>query len=80
MWNGGYFGIIHYIRGVLPKPDSKKGELATNFAAGALGGTFGTMLNTPFDVVKTRIQNQRPGSIKYNWTLPALGTIAKEEG
>jgi solute carrier family 25 (mitochondrial 2-oxodicarboxylate transporter), member 21 len=43
----------------------------------------GTILNTPFDVVKTRIQNQvnRPGIVsKYNWALPSLGTIMREEG
>jgi len=53
----------------------------------------GTVLNTPFDVVKTRIQavqqltstgagagtvaNMKP---KYNWALPALHTVFKEEG
>lgn len=46
---------------------------------GAMGGTIGTMLNTPFDVVKTRIQNSEVGT-KYVWTLPSLGTIAREEG
>jgi len=36
-----------------------------------------------FDVVKSRIQNtvRVRGTIpKYNWTLPALGLVAKEEG
>jgi len=41
------------------------------------------MLNTPFDVVKSRIQNSPriAGQIpKYNWTYPALGVVAREEG
>lgn len=49
-----------------------------------MGGFVGTVLNTPFDVVKTRIQNQGKSSsaavAKYAWTLPALVTVAKEEG
>lgn len=39
------------------------------------------MLNTPFDVVKTRIQNQAKGSVlKYNWTLPGVALVYREEG
>jgi len=39
------------------------------------------MLNTPFDVVKTRIQNQPKGSVlKYNWTLPGVAIVYREEG
>lgn len=38
---------------------------------------------SPFDVVKSRIQNSPKiaGSVpKYNWAVPALGTIMREEG
>ncbi|KAJ3287840.1 hypothetical protein HK104_008432 [Borealophlyctis nickersoniae] len=80
VWNGGYFGSISAIRAALPKPETKKGTLLNNFMAGSIGGTLGTLLNTPFDVVKTRIQNQSKLPYKYNWTLPALGTIVREEG
>jgi len=54
--------------------------LRNNFIAGAIGGTVGTILNTPFDVVKTRIQNDSGTIKKYNWTLPAVKTVAQEEG
>jgi hypothetical protein len=48
---------------------------------GALAGTFGTILNTPADVVKSRIQNQpKDMPRKYNWTIPSLAIIAREEG
>lgn len=80
MWNGGYFGTIFYVKDKLPKPKTEQGNLFVNFVAGALSGTFGTILNTPYDVVKSRIQNQVSEPKKYNWTIPALGTIAKEEG
>lgn len=82
-WNSGYFGSIFTVRSALPKRESKAGQLWNNFLAGATGGTIGTVLNTPFDVVKSRIQNSPriAGQIpKYNWTLPSVGLVAKEEG
>lgn len=80
-WNGGYFGLIHFVKSQMPKTDSEGQRLFQDFIAGFLSGTFGTMLNTPFDVAKTRIQNQLPGTVhKYNWTLPALLKIQQEEG
>ncbi len=56
-WNAGYFGVIHSVKAQLPKPETKQGELVNNLTAGTIGGTFGTVLNTPFDVVKSRVQN-----------------------
>ncbi|CAG8572188.1 2183_t:CDS:2 [Paraglomus brasilianum] len=88
-WNGGYFGVIYTIRKRLPKAEAsilrivqctKKGTLFNNFVAGAIGGTVGTIINTPFDVVKTRIQGDSGPNRKYNWTLPALKTVFREEG
>ncbi|KAG2175333.1 hypothetical protein INT44_007821 [Umbelopsis vinacea] len=80
-WNGGYFGVIFGVRDVLPKAETKEGQLLINFTAGAIGGTVGTALNTPFDVVKTRIQGYNgTGPRKYNWTLPSVALVAKEEG
>jgi solute carrier family 25 2-oxodicarboxylate transporter 21 len=57
--------------------------MLSNFIAGAIAGTIGTCLNNSVDVVKSRIQNQvvLPGQTpKYNWTIPSLQLIAKEEG
>ncbi|KAG2385802.1 hypothetical protein C9374_002951 [Naegleria lovaniensis] len=80
-WNGGYFGLIHAVKSRMPATNSEGQRLFQDFIAGFLSGTFGTMLNTPFDVVKTRIQNQLPGTVhKYNWTLPALVKVYNEEG
>ena len=60
---------------------NKNEQLVNNFIAGTIGGTFGTMLNTPMDVVKTRIQGYTgQGPKKYNWTLPSIALVAKEEG
>ena len=77
----GYFGVIKFVRSALPEAETKQGLLLRNFIAGSIGGTVGTLLNTPFDVAKTRIQGQLPGQpIKYGWTLPSIGIIWKEEG
>lgn len=83
LWNAGYFGCIFQIRALLPKANDKKGQITNDLVSGAVGGTVGTILNTPLDVVKSRIQNTQKvaGTIpKYNWALPALGTVMREEG
>lgn len=83
VWNAGYFGCIFQIRGLLPKATNKKSQMRNDLIAGSTGGTVGTLLNTPMDVVKSRIQNTprvSGGIPKYNWTLPALGTVFREEG
>lgn len=83
LWNSGYFGVIHQIKALLPKAENKSQGMRNDLLAGSLGGTFGTILNTPMDVVKSRIQNSPKiaGSIpKYNWAWPALGTVMREEG
>ncbi|PBK60999.1 mitochondrial carrier [Armillaria solidipes] len=82
-WNGGYFGCIFQVRALLPKAENQQSELLNNFISGSIGGFAGTALNTPFDVVKSRIQGSAkvPGvTPKYNWTYPALVTIFQEEG
>jgi len=82
-WNGGYFGCIFQVRSMMPKAESPQGQLFNNFVSGTVGGFVGTAINTPFDVVKSRIQgaSQVPGVVpKYNWTYPALLTIMREEG
>jgi solute carrier family 25 2-oxodicarboxylate transporter 21 len=82
-WNGGFFGSIYQVRALLPKAETPQAQLMNNFISGSVGGFVGTALNTPFDVVKSRIQGSTkiPGvAPKYNWTYPALVTIFREEG
>jgi len=84
-WNGGYFGVIDYLRKITPDAKSEQGKKFRSFVIGALAGTFGTMLNTPPDVVKSRIQNQdavlaKGVPRKYHWTVPSMATILREEG
>ena len=85
LWNAGYFGVIFQIKELLPKAaqGDKATQIRNDLIAGASGGTIGTVLNTPMDVVKSRIQNSPKisGSIpKYNWAWPAVGTVLREEG
>ena len=83
LWNSGYFGCIFQIKALLPSSTTKSQQVLNDLTAGAVGGTVGTILNTPMDVVKSRIQNSPKiaGSIpKYNWAWPAVGTVLKEEG
>ena len=85
LWNSGYFGCIFQVRALLPaNPTGDKSiQMRNDLLSGSIGGTDGTILNTPMDVVKSRIQNSTKvvgGVPKYNWAWPALGTVAKEEG
>lgn len=85
LWNGGYFGCIFQVRAQLPaaEPGNKAQKTRNDLIAGSIGGTAGTILNTPMDVVKSRIQNSPkvPGQVpKYNWAWPAVATVMKEEG
>uniref|UniRef100_A0A0W0EWD7 Mitochondrial carrier n=1 Tax=Moniliophthora roreri TaxID=221103 RepID=A0A0W0EWD7_MONRR len=82
-WNGGYFGCIFQVKSMMPKAETPQAQLFNNFISGSIGGLAGTVINTPFDVVKSRIQGtiKVPGvKPKYNWTYPALVTIFREEG
>ncbi|OAL37009.1 hypothetical protein AYO20_03778 [Fonsecaea nubica] len=85
LWNAGYFGCIFQVKSLMPKVDkAERGKAMLNdFISGTIGGTVGTILNTPMDVVKSRIQNSPKvnGQVpKYNWAWPGLGTIMREEG
>jgi len=82
-WNAGYFGCIFKVREMLPKPQTSSARLTNDLIAGTVGGCVGTIINTPFDVVKSRIQGAAkvPGvAPKYNWTYPSIVTIFREEG
>ena len=81
-WNGVYFACIGSIRKLFPPVDKNAHgkQMLMSFTAGLIGGGLGTLLNTPLDVVKSRMQNQLPGSKTYNWTLQSLVLIWRSEG
>jgi solute carrier family 25 2-oxodicarboxylate transporter 21 len=86
VWNATYFGLIHDLnkRFALPPEKKTRGrQLFVDFLVGFIAGVAATTLNTPFDVVKSRIQSvrtQTTGPRKYNWSLPSLFTVWREEG
>ncbi|CAB4256829.1 similar to Saccharomyces cerevisiae YPL134C ODC1 Mitochondrial inner membrane transporter [Maudiozyma barnettii] len=57
VWNSGYFGLIHFVRSILPNTENKGLETSYNFIAGALGGSLSCFLSVPFDVVKSQVQS-----------------------
>lgn len=83
VWNAGYFGCIFQIRALLPQAKNKKSSMMNDLIAGSVGGTFGTIMNTPLDVVKSRIQSMPRGATGpevYSWTWPAVARLYREEG
>eukprot|EP01084_Bolivina_argentea_P314470 544692_1 len=82
-WNGTYFGCIDYLKKEILCPPEGSSPVLYNFAAGIVGGTLATLTNTPFDVVKSRMQNQivQEGEIpQYRYTVPSLLTVLSKEG
>src|ERR1700753_3569299 len=83
LWNAGYFGCIFQVRALLPTATDNRSKITNDIISGSIGGTVGTILNTPMDVVKSRIQNSVlvAGQVpKYNWAWPSLGIVMREEG
>lgn len=74
-WNGPYFAIGP----ILKEKMGAKSKVSTAIA-GMIAGAIATLFNTPLDVVKSRMQNQKLGQNKYNWAFPSLVTVLKEEG
>ena len=83
LWNSGYFGCIFQVKALMLPAQDKSQQVRNDLISGMIGGTVGTMLNTPMDVVKSRIQNSPKvagGVPKYGWAWPALGIVLREEG
>jgi len=94
VWNGAYFGIIGVVRGKYPlsveAAKSKSTQLGYKFSTGVVGSICGTLLNTPFDVVKSRMQQQgtsveggegrHAARFKYRNAWQSLSVILREEG
>lgn len=83
IWNAGYFGVIFQVRDLLPDAKDSTQKTFNDLISGMIGGIVGTALNTPFDVVKSRIQSTSSidGQVrKYNWAWPSLGIVLREEG
>ncbi|KAF9970846.1 hypothetical protein BGZ73_006296 [Actinomortierella ambigua] len=88
-WSAMYFGTIHAVRLAFPErpshPLDKHEKMAKAFVAGTLGGLLGTLVSSPFDVVKSRIQSCTGNRLyaagpSNPWTWPAIWTLLRQEG
>ena len=62
-------------------PKTLAEELVIDLMAGFTGGLIGTVLNSPFDVVKSRAQNmETKRNSKVPNTFRVLADIARREG
>jgi solute carrier family 25 (mitochondrial 2-oxodicarboxylate transporter), member 21 len=84
VWNAGYFGCISQVRSLMPTATTRENAMVNDLVAGSVGGTVGTLLNTPLDVVKSRIQSGSMGSEsrgqKVPWVWPGVIEVYKAEG
>lgn len=85
IWNSCYFGISRTAAGAFPSQpgDSKARVLGGKFLAGLVAGGSGSFLNTPLDVVKSRIQRgtpERPSLYAELGAAQSLRKIYREEG
>jgi len=83
-WNALYFANIGYIKDYILTPQmraqqSNMSQAIYSFLYGTTAGLIATAVNTPLDLVKSRIQlGVHEG--KYRWAWQTLFLIAKEEG
>jgi len=79
VWNGLFFACIPSVNKYLPKREGKNGELFNKFISGAVASTIATCANTPFDMVKSRMQNTSFKS-PSKFVLPNLLHVYRTEG
>jgi len=66
---------------LLAKPQARGEKLRCDFLAGFTGGLVGTVMNTPFDVTKSRVQNMEVGRAgKLPNPFVVLADVARKEG
>ncbi|TQD74806.1 hypothetical protein C1H46_039643 [Malus baccata] len=64
-----------------PKEAGVQPTTLQTLVCGGIAGSTAALFTTPFDVVKTRLQTQIPGSMsQYNGVIHALQEIGKNEG
>ena len=60
--------------------DEKKTLGVAEFVAGCMGGFAQVIIGQPFDIVKVRLQTQKPGEAIYSGASDCLAKIVKNEG
>lgn len=82
--NGTMFGLIFWSKRssyvTLPEPTSAAGVVALDLGVGMAAAFVGTLVKMPFDVAKSRLQNQPAGEQYYRHTLQTCAAIWRDEG
>ena len=96
IWNCVYFGTMHWLKSQVPEPKSSVMLHVHTLVSGFFGAVFATLFESPFDVVKSRLQSQvpleaqvstalsagerGPVQLKYRGTFQTIRVIYQEEG
>lgn len=86
--HAGKFGLIFWTKHnehfTLPQPTSAVGAVTLDLAVGMFAAFVGTLVKMPFDVAKSRLQNQStpPAGTepRYRHTLQCCASIWRDEG
>jgi len=83
-FNGLYFGLIFTAKNYLPESTAPGQTFAQNLVLGCGAGAISTFAIAPFDVVKSRMQNERrpdaAAKAEYSTVQRALVRIVRTEG
>lgn len=84
-FNGVMMGLVFSAQPMLPKPATPLGGVALDLCTGMGAAFVATVFKMPFDVAKSRLQNQTAHASggahqKYHHTLQTCATIIREEG
>lgn len=83
VWNGVFFGTLEFMRRrkagtASQQQQSRPARMLQEFWNGLVAGSWATVLNTPLDVAKTRIQVSVSGTPP--WAVQAVMHIYRTEG
>ncbi|KAK4741212.1 hypothetical protein SAY87_024800 [Trapa incisa] len=76
-----YENLKHWMLSSVQCAGSGQPSTLQTLVCGGIAGSTAALFTTPFDVVKTRLQTQKPGSVcKYDGVFHALQEISSQEG
>eukprot|EP01129_Flabellula_baltica_P013680 TRINITY_DN6401_c0_g1_i1.p1 TRINITY_DN6401_c0_g1~~TRINITY_DN6401_c0_g1_i1.p1 ORF type:complete len:287 (-),score=34.50 TRINITY_DN6401_c0_g1_i1:195-1055(-) len=83
VWSSIYFSTMFKLKSWMPKSKTSLGDLMGTLFTGFAGGLAGTIFNAPFDMVKSRFQEEllvNGKTPRHRWTLTSLRRVFREEG
>lgn len=83
VWNSVYFALMFSVKDYMPRAETHTGSLLQTLLSGFVGGLVATGFNAPFDMVKSRFQEERlapGGQYKHRSTIGTLMHVHSTEG